>query len=100
MATLTSQTQIGDLDLERQNEAKLKQAFANAFAVPLDSAIEEMAYGAVACWDSTAHMVLIAEIEAVFEILLTTDDVIDLSSYRKAKEIIRKYGVAIETQGS
>jgi len=98
MATVTSQTQIDELELARQNEVKLKQAFANAFAIPLDSAIGEMAYGAVACWDSTAHMVLIAEIEAAFEILLTTDDVIDLSSYRKAKEIIRKYGVAIEAQ--
>lgn len=98
MATLTSQTQINEQELARQNEAKLKQAFASAFAVPLDSAIEEMAYGAVACWDSTAHMVLIAEIEAAFEILLTTDDVIDFSSYRKAKEIIRKYGVAVESQ--
>ena len=100
MATLTSQTQIKELEAARQNEAKLKQAFANAFAVPLDAAIEEMAYGAVACWDSTAHMVLIAEIEAAFEILLSTDDVIDLSSYRKAKEIIRKYGIALETQPS
>ncbi|HLH37684.1 MAG TPA: hypothetical protein VKX39_00935 [Bryobacteraceae bacterium] len=96
MATFTSQTQLSELDLARRNEAKLKQAFANAFAVPLDSGIEEMAYGSVACWDSTAHMVLIAEIEAAFEILLSTDDVIDLSSYRKAREIVRKYGVAIE----
>jgi hypothetical protein len=35
-------------------------------------------------------MVLIAEIEAAFEILLSTDDVIDLSSYRKAREIVIK----------
>lgn len=80
----------------QSNEAKLEQAFANAFAVPLEPAIREMAYGAVACWDSTAHMVLIAEIEAAFEVLLTTNDVIDLSSYRKAREILGKYGVALE----
>jgi acyl carrier protein len=80
----------------QSNEAKLQQAFANAFAIPLDPAIQEMAYGQVACWDSTAHMVLVAEIEAAFEVLLTTDDVIDLSSYRKAREILGKYGVAIE----
>ena len=80
----------------QSNEAKLQQAFANAFAIPLDPAIQEMAYGPVACWDSTAHMVLVAEIEAAFEVLLTTDDVIDLSSYRKAREILGKYVVAIE----
>lgn len=81
----------------QRNEDKLKQAFANAFAVPLDPAIEHMAYGEVACWDSTAHMVLIAEIETAFEILLTTDDVIDLSSYHKARQIIAKYGVDVDS---
>lgn len=91
MSALTSQDKLNEAEL---NETKLKQAFANAFAIPLDPGIEEMAYGALACWDSTAHMVLIAEIEPAFEILLSTDDVIDLSSYQKTREIIQKYGVA------
>ena len=82
----------------QDNDAKLKQAFANAFAIPVEPGIENMAYGSVEYWDSTAHMVLIAEIEAAFGILLTTDDVIDLSSYRKAREIIARYGVALEVE--
>lgn len=80
----------------QENDGKLKQAFANAFAIPVEPGIEEMAYGQVEYWDSTAHMVLIAEIEAAFGILLSTDDVIDLSSYQKAREIIAKYGVVME----
>lgn len=74
----------------------LKQAFAAALGVGQDFDVEKMRYGAVEQWDSTAHMALIAEIEGAFDILLSTDDVIDLSSFEKAKEIVTKYGVPVE----
>jgi len=40
-------------------------------------------------------MILITEIEDVFDISIETDDVIDMSSVEKAKEIVKKYGVEI-----
>lgn len=46
-------------------------------------------------WDSVAHMVLISEVENVFDIMLDTDDVIDFSSFVKGKEILRKYEIEI-----
>jgi len=72
----------------------LRNAFANALGVSPDSDIENMKYGEVESWDSVAHMALIAEIEGAFDIMMSTDDVIDLSSFTKAKEILSKYGVA------
>ncbi len=72
----------------------LRNAFASALAVSADTDIENMKYGEVESWDSVAHMALIAEIENAFDIMLSTDDVIDLSSFHKAKEIVSKYGVA------
>ena len=36
-------------------------------------------------------MALVAEIEAAFDIMLETDDIIDMSSFAKAKEIVAKY---------
>jgi hypothetical protein len=39
-------------------------------------------------------MALVAEIETQFDIMLETEDVIDLSSFRKGQEILStKYGV-------
>ncbi|PYT12996.1 MAG: acyl carrier protein [Acidobacteria bacterium] len=78
------------------SQERLKHAFAAAFAVSPDSGVEQMVYGECASWDSTAHMVLIAEIESAFDIMLATEDVIDLSSFEKAKEIVAKYGVSFE----
>ena len=75
-------------------ESTLKQAFIEALG--LDAAVtnwDNLAYRGIPEWDSVAHMQLVGEIEDAFDIMLETDDVIDMSSYTKAKEILGKYGV-------
>jgi acyl carrier protein len=47
-------------------------------------------------WDSLAHMAIVGEMEDRFGIMLDTDDVLDMSSYDKALEILSKYGVPAE----
>jgi acyl carrier protein len=47
-------------------------------------------------WDSLAHMAIVGEMEDRFGIMLDTDDVLDMSSYGKALEILSKYGVLAE----
>ena len=76
------------------NNTKLTQAFVSALAIPADQVVPELGYGQIKQWDSTAHMVLIAELETVFDVMLDTDDIIDLSSYDKARQILSRYGVA------
>ena len=50
-------------------------------------------YQGVELWDSVGHMSLVAALEDVFDIMIVTDDIIDLSSFEKGKEILAKYGV-------
>ena len=50
-------------------------------------------YQGVELWDSVGHMTLVAALEDEFDIMIDTDDIIDLSSYEKGKEILAKYGV-------
>ena len=75
---------------------RMKQAFMDALGVGATIDWENLKYRSIEAWDSVAHMALIAEIEAVFDIMLETDDVIGMSSYSKAVEIVSKYGVEIE----
>lgn len=75
------------------NNTKLTQAFVTALAIPAYQVVPELGYGQIKQWDSTAHMVLIAELETVFDVMLDTDDIIDLSSYDKARQILSRYGV-------
>ena len=54
-----------------------------------------LTYQSVELWDSVGHMSLVAALEDEFDIMIDTDDIIDLSSYEKGKEILAKYGVEI-----
>jgi acyl carrier protein len=73
---------------------QLQRAFANGLGIDASRVTDALAYNSIREWDSVAHMALIAELERGFDIMLDTDDVIDLSSVSKAKEILGKYGVA------
>ena len=54
---------------------------------------EAVKYQEVEGWDSLAHMAIVAELEDQLDIMLDTDDIIEMSSVDKAIEILSKYGV-------
>ena len=70
----------------------LRKIFRLALDLESDYEVDALAYRQIEQWDSVAHMVLIAELEDQFDVLLDTDDVIDLSSFDKCKEILSKHG--------
>jgi len=51
---------------------------------------EQLAYRSGPQWDSISHMALIAALETHYNILLDTQDVLDLSSVARAREILKK----------
>lgn len=75
------------------NNEKLHKAFVDGLAVEADLIKDELEYNSIPNWDSAAHMVLIVELEKAFDVMLDTDDIIDMSSVKKAREILVKYGV-------
>lgn len=74
------------------NEKKLLQTFKNVLNIEDEEVLKGIVYRDHG-WDSVAHMLLVSNLEDVFDIMLDTDDVIDLSSFAKAKEILKKYGI-------
>ena len=75
------------------NNETLINAFTTALGIEAENVTDDLTYNTIPQWDSTAHMVLIAEIENVFDVMLDTDDIIDLSSVAQAKIILQKYDV-------
>lgn len=75
------------------NEQKLREIFAESLGIELSQVTDELAYNSIPDWDSIAHMALISEIDDVFDTMLDTDDVLDMSTFAKAKEILTKYDV-------
>lgn len=78
------------------NEQKLKSIFAEALGIEESAITDELTYNTIPEWDSVAHMALVAEIDDQFDIMLDTDEVLELSSFAKAKEILKKYDIEFE----
>ena len=76
-----------------ENESKLRQAFALGLNISEADVNESLQYASSTGWDSIAHMSLVAALDVAFDIMLDADDVIDMSSYKKTREILEKYGV-------
>ena len=76
------------------NLEKYTQAFVDALEVSAADA-PCLVYGDSAAWDSVGHMALVAKLEDLFDIMLEMDDIVDLSSFDKGKEILRKYAVEL-----
>ncbi|MDG2026328.1 MAG: acyl carrier protein [Acidimicrobiales bacterium] len=75
---------------------QLRAIFRTALELDRDAAVDDLEYRGIESWDSVAHMVLVSEIEDTFDIMLETDDVIDMSSFAKTQEILARYEVSFE----
>ena len=77
-----------------ENIKKYTEAFVQAFEVD-ESIVTSLKYESIEAWDSVGHMVLIAELEGAFDIMIDMEDIIDFSGFEKGKELLKKYDVVI-----
>ena len=75
------------------NREKYINAFVEGLEVSADIVKEGLEYQSIPEWDSVGHMGLVASIEDAFDIMMDTDDIIDLSSFEKGIEILKKYDI-------
>lgn len=76
------------------NLEKYDRVFIENLGVEKDQ-LNELNYQDIPAWDSIGHMTLIGALEETFDIMMDTDDIIDFSSYKKGKELLKKYDVEI-----
>lgn len=77
------------------NLEKYNKAFCDTFEITEDK-LPSLKYQDVPLWDSVGHMSLVAALEEAFDIMMETDDIIDISSYANGKEILKKYEIVFE----
>lgn len=81
--------------IKMTNLEKYKNAFVEGLEIDIDQVTEDLEYQGIPEWDSVGHMGLVACIEDAFDIMMDTDDIIDLSSFVKGIEILKKYEIEI-----
>ncbi len=74
---------------------KLREAFREALFLDETADVDALEYRGIEQWDSLAHLTLVAKVEDTFDLMLTTDEVIDLSSFQVARRILASHGVDV-----
>lgn len=78
-----------------ENLEKYNNAFVQVFGAKAEELNENYGKETVSEWDSVHQLSLIAEFEEAFDIMFDPEDIMDMTSYAKGKEILAKYDVAI-----
>ncbi len=77
------------------NEDQVVAVFARVLGIDASQVNDELRYNTIPQWDSIAHMSVVAALEEAFNVMIDMDEVIDMSSVGKAREILRKHGAAV-----
>ncbi len=74
---------------------RVTSVFATVLGVPVEVVTDDLRYAMIPQWDSIAHMSLVVALEEAFGVMIDMEDVIDMSSVGKAREILRKHGADV-----
>lgn len=69
---------------------QLRAVFVDALELGEGVEVEKLEYRGIEAWDSVGHMTLVAAIEDEFGVQLDTDQVIDLSSFKVALDLVKE----------
>lgn len=75
------------------NVEKYKDVFLASFKVDEDI-LSKLVYKGTPLWDSVGHMMLISQLEEVFDIMMNPEDIMAINSYESGKQILSsKYNI-------
>lgn len=72
---------------------RLRTVFVESLGLDEDVDVENLKYRDIDQWDSVGHMALVAAIEDEFDVELDTEQVIDMSSFKVATDMLKGLGV-------
>ncbi len=74
-------------------EEKLKTLFKEIFQVPGEDFSDDLTPDTVKEWDSVSHLVLFTALEDEFGIRIRSDELIELTSVKKIKDLLAGRGL-------
>jgi acyl carrier protein len=72
---------------------RLVGVFVDALGLPGPEGVADLKYRDIEAWDSLGHMTLVAAVEEEFGVQLETEQVIDMSSFKDALDMLHGMGV-------
>ncbi len=77
------------------DKKKYQDVFIKSLSLDEKKFSENLKYNEIPEWDSIGHITLVAALEEEYKISMETDDIVDLSSFKKGIEILKKYNIKI-----
>ena len=78
-----------------ENIEKYNNAFVQVFGAKAEELNDNYGKDTVGEWDSVHQLSLIAEFEEAFDIMFDPEDIMEMTSYAKGKEILKKYEIEL-----
>lgn len=76
-----------------ENLEKYNNAFIEVFGAKVEDLKDGYGKETVEEWDSVHQLSLVAQLEEAFDVMFDPEDIMDLTSYVKGKELLAKYDV-------
>ena len=76
-------------------EQKYRDVFKEVFGVQENILNDTFSKNSVKDWDSVHQLNIIASLEDAFDIMFAPEDIMEFTSFKVGKEILRKYGIKI-----
>ena len=78
-----------------ENIEKYNNAFVDVFGAKVEDLNDNYGKETVDEWDSVHQLSLISEFEEAFDIMFDPEDIMEMTSYGKGKELLAKYDVTL-----
>lgn len=78
-----------------ENLEKYNNAFVEVFGVDASALNDNFGKETVDEWDSVHQLNIISLLEEAFDIMFDPEDIMELTSYGKGKELVKKYDVEL-----
>lgn len=78
-----------------ENLGKYNNAFVEVFGTNVEDLNDNYGKDTVEEWDSVHQLSLIAQLEESFDIMFDPEDIMEMTSYAKGKELLAKYDVTL-----
>jgi acyl carrier protein len=69
---------------------KLRAIVARVFDIRLEDVTDQLERGKLEIWDSLNHLLLISEIENEMKVQFTTEEVLEINTFKDIRKILSK----------
>ena len=78
-----------------ENLEKYNNAFVEVFGAKVEELNDDYSKDNVGEWDSVHQLTLVSIFEETFDIMFDPEDIMEMTSYTKGKELLAKYEVEL-----